>query len=585
MPVAAGKRANPYNFRFIQDDPLKVARILWPKDRLTREQEEIAYSVWFNKETYVKAANKMGKDFIAGLIIPVAFLTRWPCRIVTTSTKDDHLDVLWGEIHHRIQTSKIPLTVDRGGPLVLLQREIRKVDFNSPPVNGKRPMCAISYVKSMVANEQSMDAMGGHHATPLADSLEQFADHGVEGARLPYLYDWYTMWVADEASGIREEYYPVVRGWARRLFVFGNTWPGDNPFKWAFKGRPGTDDKGGDIENPFGDNYIRKCLSLPVSTSPNIRFARAQIIAGKKPTGEILVPGVKTWQEFVEEDATWDPIEKCVRHDAEWYEGKEVRLFPQEWLDRAVEIGRNLRGAKRVALAMGVDPAEGGDKTCFCVIDQYGIVELISVKTPDTADITDMTKLVIDRYGLNPRKCFFDSGGGGKQHVDRLRREGYPVVGVAFAESVVLEPKRSKRLFDEKVDLREDKGAYSNRRGMMYGEAAILLDPVKPVNRVSSFQEEEREEGISVQGIQMFGIPPDGVQYGELLRQLAAMPKKYVEGKLYLPPKSRKGEKSSTGEKTLTELLGRSPDEADAFVLAVYAMTGKRSVPMVRGYS
>lgn len=568
---------SPYNFRFIQDDPFKVSRILWPDDVYTKEQEETAYSVWFNKETYVKAANEMGKDYIAGRIIVVAFITRWPCRIVTTSTKDDHLDVLWGEIHRAIRTSKIPLTTDRGGPLYVLQQELRKIDYDQPIVNGQRPMCPISYVKGMVANDASMDAMGGHHATPSKDK-------GL----------WHTMWVADEASGIDERYYPVVRGWAKRLFVFGNTWPCNSPFKWAFKGRPGTDDKGGDILNPDGKTFFRKCISIPVSTSPNIRFARAQIANGKEPTDEILVPGVKRWSNFLAEDKLWDPIEKCVRHDAEWYEGKEIKLFPQEWLNRAVEIGRSLRGCSRTAKAMGVDPAEGGDKTCVCIIDEYGIIELVSLKTPDTADITDIVMRKIDQYRLDPRKCFFDSGGGGKQHVDRLHRLGYPVMAVAFGESVVREPKRAKILYPEKVDLKEDKGAYVNRRAMMYGEAAILLDPIKkPVREVEVDFFGDDENGdfrildtkrIKVENVQAFGIPPDGPQYGELIRQLAAMPKRYVEGKLYLPPKSRKSDSiTSKSEKTLAELLGRSPDEADSFVLAVYAMTGKRQGAVLRG--
>ncbi len=562
MPVAEKKKYSPYNFRFIQDDPLKVFRILWPDILLGKFQEDILYSFWFNKETDVAAANMLGKDYITGRAIVVAFLTRHPCRIITTSSKEDHLRVLWGEMNSAIKTAKYPLDRERGGPLFINHQEIRKWDYQL------KDRCPLSYIRGMVASEDSMAAMGGHHIANTGDGI------------------WRTAWVADEASGVKTEYHETVQGWANRVWGIGNTWDCDNWFRWAFEGRPGMDDKGGDLLSEDGSYYLRKCIRLTVEDSPNVRLARAQIAAGKAPTGEVIVPGLKGWHEYQENLRMWDPIQQCIKLFAQWYKGKEVKLFPQDWLDRAVEIGRNLRGAKRVALAMGIDPAEGGDKTCFCVIDEYGIIELISVKTPDTADITDMTKLVIDKYSLNPRKCFFDSGGGGKQHVDRLRREGVPVVGVAFGESVVLEPKRAKRLFDEKVDLREDKGAYTNRRAMMYGEASILLDPVKPVYRNLSQEEGggDEESGLSVQGIQMFGIPPDGVQYGELLRQLAAMPKKYVEGKLYLPPKSRKGEKSSSGEKTLSELLGRSPDEADAFVLAVYAMTGRRSQIVLRGY-
>jgi len=50
-----------------------------------------------------------------------------------------------------------------------------------------------------------------------------------------------------------------------------------------------------------------------------------------------------------------------------------------------------------------------------CVVDEYGIIQILSVKTPDTADVTDLARMLIDKYQVNPRKVFFDSGGGGKQ--------------------------------------------------------------------------------------------------------------------------------------------------------------------------
>jgi hypothetical protein len=85
----------------------------------------------------------------------------------------------------------------------------------------------------------------------------------------------------------------------------------------------------------------------------------------------------------------------------------------------------------------------------------------------------------------------------------------------------------------------------------MYGEASLLLDP------------DLNEDG--------FGISEELV---ELRHQLAVMPKLYdEEGKLYLPPKDRKlGDEPKMNKKTLIELIGRSPDEADSFVLAVHGL-------------
>lgn len=554
----------PYKFRFVQDDPLKIVARLWPHYKLAKFQEEMLYSFWFNKETVVAAANMMGKDFTLGLGLTIAFITRHPCRIVTTSSNADHLRVLWGEINRHIQESKFNLRVEKGGMLYINHQEIRKYDYE------RKGMCPLSYMIAKVASDDTMAAMGGHHIANTGDGIFR------------------TVWAADEASGVKTQYRDTVGGWANRIWSIGNTWDCENYFRHAFEGVPGADDRGGDILSEDGNYYVRKCLRLKAEDSPNIRLARAEIRAGKAPSNEMLVPGLKGWEEYQENRRTWDPIQQSIKLDAEWYKGKEVKLFPQEWLDRAAEIGRQLRDSKRIAKAIGIDPAEGGDKTTACVIDEFGVIELVSISTPDTADVQDLAVRLFHQYNVPQGKVFFDAGGGGKQHVDSLKRQGYNFSAIPFGEGVIFNPQRAKRLYDDKVDLKEDKGAYVNRRAMMYGEASILLDPVKKISPdVDEYDEQGnfvRKATVSVRGIQMFGIPMDGPQYGELIRQLAAMPKRYVEGRLYLPPKSRKSEKTNNGEKTLSELLGRSPDEADAFVLAVYAMTGKRAAFTIRGY-
>ena len=47
-----------------------------------------------------------------------------------------------------------------------------------------------------------------------------------------------------------------------------------------------------------------------------------------------------------------------------------------------------------------------------------------------------------------------------------------------------------------------------------------------------------------------------------------------MEGKIVLPPKYKKDRNST--QVTLTELIGHSPDEADALALAVYGLTKKQ---------
>ena len=89
--------------------------------------------------------------------------------------------------------------------------------------------------------------------------------------------------------------------------------------------------------------------------------------------------------------------------------------------------------------------------------------------------------------------------------------------------------------------------AYVNRRAQMYGETRERMRP--------------RE------GHQVFAIRPGA----DMLRaELAILPLLYdSEGRMRLPPKDKKSE---TGEPSLRQLLGRSPDRADSLVLAVHAL-------------
>ena len=74
---------------------------------------------------------------------------------------------------------------------------------------------------------------------------------------------------------------------------------------------------------------------------------------------------------------------------------------------------------------------------------------------------------------------------------------------------------------------------------------------------------------------QVFGIP---AEYSQLREQLAPIPRLYdEEGRLYLPPKNKRDARDTRA--TLTELIGHSPDEADALVMALYALRKTSIVP------
>jgi len=191
-----------------QRDPLKLQRLLWPKVYFYAKQREIIQSYVDNFRTVVPAGNKLGKDFVSGFIALHCFLCYEEVRVVTTSVKDKHLDVLWGEIGRFIQTATLPddrektgvLDVKNGGPLIINHRGIRKV------VGGKR--CEISYLVGTVSEKG--EGLAGHHAKM-------------------------TLLLVDEASGVDDEVLIQGNKWAKRQVIIGNPRPCDNFFKKAVK--------------------------------------------------------------------------------------------------------------------------------------------------------------------------------------------------------------------------------------------------------------------------------------------------------------------------------------------------------------
>jgi phage terminase large subunit len=192
-------------------DPFKLAKMCWPHVRFYSKQREIIRSVEENDETFVSAGNMLGKDFVAGFIALWFFLSRHPCRVVTTSADGPQLEaVLWGEIRRFIQTSVVPLEGEKGGPLVVNHLHLRKLD----PGTGK--VCGISYVIGRVAAKG--EGMLGHHVAETGDGVPR------------------TLFVADEASGVDDQSYKASDTWARRKLVIGNPWPCNNFFKSGIKG-------------------------------------------------------------------------------------------------------------------------------------------------------------------------------------------------------------------------------------------------------------------------------------------------------------------------------------------------------------
>ena len=304
----------------------------------------------------------------------------------------------------------------------------------------------------------------------------------------------------------------------------------------------------------MSERYFRKIIRIRAVDSPNVKLGLEQEARGRKPTNKTVTPGVLSYSEYQKRRATWDKVRQCIGLDAEFWEGMETLLFPPEWLNRAEETAADLDrkvkfdGLRRKAKAIGVDPGEGIAKTCWSIIDEFGLIKLISIPTPDTAMIPAKTMALMQLYKVPAQSVMFDRGGGGLQAADYIRQKGYNVRTVAFGETVSVAPKRGMVLFEEKRASQEGRTAYKNRRVEMYDTLSLLLDPSM------------NETG--------FGIP---AEYAELRQQLAVYPRMYdEEGRQTLPPKSKRD--ANDKRQTLTEMIGHSPDEADSLVIAVHCM-------------
>ena len=511
-------------------DPVKFAKLFWPHYTIYDKQREILYSLRDNYETIAVAGNKLGKDFITALGILWFFSSRRPARVTATSPNAPQLDkILWGEIRRHVESAVHPLPIEIMGDMTMYQRDKFK---------KRVPLCE---VEGKVT--QKGEAVLGKHA-----------DRTAKGEPT-------TLFVVDEASGCDDTSYDMADTWAHRILIIGNPFPCVNFF---FKGVE-EGDKEGLPETKHLYNMQRKVIKITAEDSPNVQLGRAEEAAGLPISHEIIIPGLLTYAELLQREEQWDEIKKTVSLKAEFYKGREVMMYPPDWLSVAFKNHRKIKAGSRVALGIGVDTAEGGDSTVWAASDELGLIRTMPMKTPDTSVIPNRTLVFMRMMGLDPDnkmdcgKVIFDTGGGGKQHADVLRAAGYPVRTVGFGEAATRanEPKPGTKTKDETKKEKDISYECRNKRAEIALRLRKRLDP--------SIKETQ------------FAISP---RENKLLEQLRPIPLTYdEEGRYKLPPKRKRSEKD-TGP-TLTQIIGYSPDEFDAVGLSVYAMEVPAPIAMV----
>jgi hypothetical protein len=208
----------------VHQNPIALCQWMWPHDIFWSKSCDIIMAVKESAVTYIQAGNELGKDWTLGRIALSAFVAPWAYygpewfrnidqfarpedpewishsrRVITTSVKDQHLNVLWGEIGTAWRTCAINLD-ER---FVMTHHEIR---FRQEAEQKN----VASYLTGIVSGQENMEGLTGHHAK-------------------------YTFAFGDEASGLDDRVQDAVSGWAKREVWIGNPLPCNTYYKKGCK--------------------------------------------------------------------------------------------------------------------------------------------------------------------------------------------------------------------------------------------------------------------------------------------------------------------------------------------------------------
>lgn len=503
-------------------DPLRFVAICWPSMQLYDKQRDVLLSVRDNLETFVHAANELGKTRIAAVAAIWWFASRTPARVITSSSSETQLkSILWSEINSLIQQAALPL------PFRVTTLSVEKL--KAPGAMETEPL----------------DYLIGH----VTNAVENFQGHHLPNDRPRVLA------IFDEASGIPDDFYDAADSWADRKLVIGNPLSTSNFFYKKCKA--------GDVADPAGGRgLLRKVIHISGRDSPNVRAALRWREVGQEGQPPLMIPGLLSHDDYVRREREWDEVKKTTRLFGKFYEGSQAKLFPPAWLDLAMDGNHwlGLQRRQRQVQAIGVDVAGGGrDNSVWTLIDRHGVIEQIVENTPNTMTIPGRTIALIRDHKLDASQVAIDVGGLGKGVCDRLWEQGYRIHAINFGESA------GKKETTQVVPDRETdpKKAFKNRRAEMYGMLRERMEP--------PFEDDgEAARAVQLAGTwEPFALPPDAY----LLREeLGVLPLQYdSEGRLFLPPKDP-GRAKAAGFVSIQSLLGRSPDRADSLVLAIFAL-------------
>ena len=332
-----------------------------------------------------------------------------------------------------------------------------------------------------------------------------------------------------------------------------------------------------------GTPYLRRTIRIRAEDSPNVRLGLLQWARGETPTDERVLPGVLSYGEYLERRRTLPKARQVVVLDADWWTGADEKLVLPAWCDAALRFASDdavRRAVSNLPRYMGVDVAAGGDDSAWVAGSRLGVTHCHARKTPNTNDVIGLTLEYMRSWQVPAGNVVFDLGGGGREHVDRLRAMGHQVRGVGFGKAPALDVKRAGvlRPFEERRAVAEDAMAYQDRRSEMAWDLRLILER----DETGEYVGRDFHPG-SLGKVPGFGLA--GEHVGELIRQLTAPPVKWDDkGRFKLIPKEDPKlpahEQDRATVQTFRRLIGRSPDLLDAFCCMVFGIT-HRPVPNV----
>jgi len=393
---------------------------------------------------------------------------------------------------------------------------------------------------------------------------------GFRGFHSPHVFFWF-----DEATAPNlVDKYKLATTQCKILLATSNPSTLSGPFRDAFPRQE--PDKTQTVIDQYGKtrcftisgwdctNVKQKCLEHPIAPIDGIeingrKYEHGEAIeAADFALCEPIVPGQTCYDEFMSLLNDPDPLVRNVYALGRFPdEDPQKQLILGSWLDRPIEFGKRIKRifADHVDVLNELFPIEAGgldvaaskhgDSSVLALGGSYGIRAIHECQFRDTVQTMDWVLETFAGYGIDLAKSRIplgiDWGGGyGNAVGDPLKRMRVNVIEIHGNATSDIDPKK-----------------YANKRAELYGEWGRRLDPAGDFRM-------------------MHMMIPDNPR----LREELVAPQKIYSGhdgeKFYITPKDRKGASDNFKGKTLRELLGRSPDRADAVVYCNCALTSNK---------